>query len=113
MTEPPYLYLTTSGRTTGNPHEIEIWFVAHAGRWYMMSEHPDRSDWVKNLTVTPSVTVKIGQRDAPALTCFARPIDRDVEPDLARAVSALMDAKYQWSSGLIVELAPLEPSAGA
>ncbi len=29
MNEPPYLYLTTTGRRSGNPHEIEIWFVAH------------------------------------------------------------------------------------
>lgn len=27
-------------------------------------------------------------------------------PELATAVSALMDAKYEWRDGLIVELAP-------
>lgn len=26
---PEYLYLTTIGRRTGSPHEIEIWFVGY------------------------------------------------------------------------------------
>jgi hypothetical protein len=30
-------------------------------------------------------------------------LDED-EPDLVRAVRALMDAKYAWSDGLVVEL---------
>jgi hypothetical protein len=28
------------------------------------------------------------------------------EPDLVAAVRALMDAKYGWSDGLVVEVAP-------
>jgi hypothetical protein len=33
-------------------------------------------------------------------------IDPSEEPELAKKVSELMDAKYQWSEGLIVELRP-------
>ena len=31
-------------------------------------------------------------------------IENEAEPQLAQAVSALMDEKYNWSNGLIVEL---------
>ncbi len=37
---------------------------------------------------------------------LGRLIDPDDEPELAKKVSELMDAKYQWSDGLIVELRP-------
>lgn len=33
-------------------------------------------------------------------------MDPDDEAELAKQVSELMDAKYQWSDGLIVELRP-------
>ena len=36
-----------------------------------------------------------------------RVVDRAQELALAAAVSALMDAKYEWSDGLIVELTPI------
>ena len=42
--EPQYLYLTTKGRKTGKPHQIEIWFVAYDGYCYVISETPERSD---------------------------------------------------------------------
>ena len=37
-----YCYLTTKGRKTGNPHEIEIWFVLHENVIYLMSGGMDR-----------------------------------------------------------------------
>lgn len=55
-----YCYLTTTGRVTGRPHEIEIWFGLVGNTCYLLSGGMDRSDWVKNLTKNPSVTVRIG-----------------------------------------------------
>jgi len=37
---------------------------------------------------------------------LGRIVDPDDEPELAKQVSELMEAKYQWSDGLIVELRP-------
>jgi len=34
-----FLYLTTTGRKTGLPREIEIWFVEADGRVYILAEH--------------------------------------------------------------------------
>jgi deazaflavin-dependent oxidoreductase (nitroreductase family) len=100
-----FLYLTTTGRVTGRPHEIEIWFVEHDGRYYLVSEMRERADWVRNILRRPAVTFRVGNRTWQG---HARPIYPEQEPELAAAVSAKMDAKYEWSNGLIVELLPLE-----
>lgn len=105
-----FLYLTTTGRKSGNPHRIEIWYVERAGRYYMVSEHPDRADWVKNVQAKPAVLFSVGTRaDNGAVvaerTAAARLVDAAAEPELASAVAGLMQAKYDWSDGQIVELA--------
>lgn len=104
--EPPYLYLTTHGRVTRRPHEIEIWFVSHQGSYYVISGGRENADWVKNLRVEPQVTVRVGSRSATAQPSLARVVPPGSEPALTAAVSDLMHAKYGWSDGLIVELKP-------
>jgi deazaflavin-dependent oxidoreductase (nitroreductase family) len=54
-----YCYLTTTGRKTGQPHEIEIWFGIEGSVLYMLSGGRDRSDWVRNLRRKPKVSVRI------------------------------------------------------
>jgi deazaflavin-dependent oxidoreductase (nitroreductase family) len=53
-------YLTTHGRRSGEPHEIEIWFAADGDTLYVLSGGRDRSDWVRNLRAEPSVTFRVG-----------------------------------------------------
>lgn len=55
-----FCYLTTTGRVTGRPHQIEIWFAIHESALYLLSGARGRSDWIKNLQKTPAVTVEIG-----------------------------------------------------
>src|SRR4051794_22993178 len=57
-----YCYLTTTGRVSGEPREIEIWFALDGSTLYMLSGGRDRSDWVRNLLREPRVTVRIGER---------------------------------------------------
>src|SRR5436190_4645256 len=57
-----YCYLTTTGRVSGEPREIEIWFGLDGSTLYMLSGGRDRSDWVKNLIKTPAVRVRIADR---------------------------------------------------
>jgi deazaflavin-dependent oxidoreductase (nitroreductase family) len=54
-----YCYLTTTGRVSGEPREIEIWFGVDHDTLYMLSGGRDRSDWVQNLLREPGVTVRI------------------------------------------------------
>jgi deazaflavin-dependent oxidoreductase (nitroreductase family) len=55
-----YCYLTTTGRHTGRPHRIEIWFALSDGVVYLLSGGGDRSDWVRNLVNAPDVVLEIG-----------------------------------------------------
>lgn len=105
-----FLYLTTTGRKTGHPHTIEIWYVERDGRYYMISEARDKADWVRNILSNSTVTFSIGTRaehEAVLTTVSAtgRALHPAADSALVAAVRALMDAKYQWSDGLIVELA--------
>jgi deazaflavin-dependent oxidoreductase (nitroreductase family) len=101
--EPQFLYLTTTGWKSGKPHEIEIWYVEHDGRYYLVSERLERSHWVQNIQRNPAISFRVGENQFRGK---GRTLDRKKEPQLAAQVSALMDAKYDWSDGLIVELAP-------
>ena len=96
-----FLYLTTTGRRTGLAREIEIWFTERDGRFYLMAEHGDSANWVRNIQANPRVTVRVGDR---RFAGTARIVVDERDPDLARAVKALSDAKYGWSDGLIVEI---------
>jgi deazaflavin-dependent oxidoreductase (nitroreductase family) len=80
-----YCYLTTTGRITGNPHEIEIWFGLNNTTLYLMSGGMDKSDWVKNLKKNPSVTVRIAKQNFNAT---ARIVQGEAEQLLARNMLA-------------------------
>jgi len=53
-----FCYLTTAGRVSGRPHEIEIWFALDGTTLYMLAGN-HRSDWVQNIDRSPDVTVRI------------------------------------------------------
>ncbi len=55
-----YCHLTTRGRLSGRPHEIEIWFGVQKDSIYLMAGNHN-SDWVKNLLKDPNVTVRIAK----------------------------------------------------
>ena len=97
-----YLYLTTRGRKTNQPREIEIWFTQHETRFYVMAEYPT-SHWVQNLRAHPEVQVRVAGK---TLAASARVLSPQTDPNLQRAVRELFDKKYGWSEGLVVELMP-------
>jgi deazaflavin-dependent oxidoreductase (nitroreductase family) len=76
-----YCYLTTIGRVSGAPREIEIWFGHSGTTIYILSQGRDRSNWVRNLMRTPEVRVRIGRREFEGA---ARIVDDGDEDALAR-----------------------------
>jgi deazaflavin-dependent oxidoreductase (nitroreductase family) len=96
-----FLYLTTTGRKSGQPHEIEIWYVPYQGRYYICAEGRERANWVQNVMARPAVSFYV---EGQARTGTARPLDPEADAGTHRAVSALFNQKYQWSDGLLVEL---------
>ena len=97
-----FLYLTTRGRKTGKPREIEIWFTELDGRYYVIAEYPT-SQWVQNLGANPEVEVRVSGR---AFAARSRVLSPDSDDDLLRAVQERSQAKYGWGEGLVVELTP-------
>ncbi len=95
LADEEFCYLTTTGRVTGRPHEIEIWFaLGDSGRTlYLLSGGRDRSDWVKNLRRNPEVTVRI---DGERFDGRARIAEDEEEEDLARQ---LLVEKYERNPG--------------
>ena len=104
--EPQYLYLTTTGRVTGRPRDIEIWFVARSGTLYVLAEHFHDAQWVKNIARDPRVRVRLGEREFGAV---ARPLDREREADEWQAAQRLAREKYGWGEGLPVRITPDTP----
>jgi deazaflavin-dependent oxidoreductase (nitroreductase family) len=89
-----FCYLTTTGRVTGRPHRIEIWFALRRGVAYMLAGDRERSDWVRNLLASPEVTLEIGAR---RWTARGRVLEAGSgEDELARG---LLVEKYQPGYG--------------
>jgi deazaflavin-dependent oxidoreductase (nitroreductase family) len=86
-----FCYLTTTGRVTGKPHTIEIWFALDGHTLYMLSGSHS-SDWVKNLLRTPAVAVRLGEA---SFAGQARVVEQNDEDGLARR---LVLAKYEPES---------------
>ena len=89
-----YCYLTTTGRTSGEPREIELWFGLEGSTVYLLSGGQDRSNWVRNLIADPAVAVTIGGQRFEAR---ARIVDDPEEDALARRL--LLDKYAEGYSG--------------
>jgi deazaflavin-dependent oxidoreductase (nitroreductase family) len=73
-----YCYLTTTGRHSGRPHRIEIWFALENATVYLLSGGGDRSDWVRNLMISPDVVVQIGEEKRSTKARVVRDADEDL-----------------------------------
>ncbi len=92
LADEQYCYLTTMGRVTGKPHEIEIWYALDGGTIYLLSDDHG-SDWVRNLRRTPEVTVRIA---GETFGGRARVVEDGGEDQLARR---LLVEKYERNPG--------------
>ena len=89
-----FCYLTTTGRVTGRPHEIEIWYALSGRTLHLLAGGGTSSDWVRNLDAEPRVRVRIEDRHWEAT---ARRVTDPLEDRAARQALA---AKYQgWEEG--------------
>ena len=70
----------------------------------MISERRERAHWVQNINNNPRITFSVYDR---IFEGTARLVDPRKEPELITRISELMDTKYKWHQGLIVEIIPL------
>ncbi len=88
-------YLTTTGRVSGRPHEIEIWSGVAPDRRtvYLLSGGGDRADWVRNIDRNGAVTFRI-------LGVTYEGSGRRASDAEAQAIRESLAAKYYgWSGG--------------
>ena len=85
-----FCYVTTRGRVTGSPHEIEIWFALDGATLYLLSGGGDRADWVRNVCADANVTVRV--RDT-TYEATARVVEDGTEED--ERARRLVYEKYQ------------------
>ena len=89
-----FCYLTTRGRRSGQPHEIEIWFALDGRTLYFLAGARDASDWVRNVMADPAVTVRVRDR-----TYAGRGRVVDEGDESARARELVFDKYQPRSSG--------------
>ena len=54
-----FIQLTTTGRRTGKPHLVELWFAFKYGKVYLSHEGME-TDWMKNIKKHHEVSFEIG-----------------------------------------------------
>jgi deazaflavin-dependent oxidoreductase (nitroreductase family) len=82
--------VTTIGRRSGNPHEIEIWFGVIGDTMYLISGNGPTADWYRNALANPRVSVRLSGEVHVGVA-------RDVtDPEERRRVGDMMGQKYLW-----------------
>jgi deazaflavin-dependent oxidoreductase (nitroreductase family) len=89
LADEAYAYVTTTGRKSGLPREIEIWFALHGESIYLLSGTGHGAHWVRNLRQDPRIAVRIADR---SFTGRARFVADPLEDARARE---LVGRKYE------------------
>ena len=74
--------ITTTGRASGEPRRLEIWYHVVEGRYYITGRPGPRS-WYANLLANPQLTFHLKQSTQADLPATARPV---TDPNEKRAV---------------------------
>ncbi|WP_067499560.1 nitroreductase family deazaflavin-dependent oxidoreductase [Actinoplanes sp. TFC3] len=71
--------ITTTGRRTGEPRRIEIWFHRLDGRYYITGSPGRPRDWYANLVAHPGFTFHLKESATADLAATARPVTEQAE----------------------------------
>jgi deazaflavin-dependent oxidoreductase (nitroreductase family) len=70
--------LTTTGRTSGEPRTVEIWFHRINGRYYITG-WPGARGWYANLIENPRLAITFTQSERISIAATARLVTDDAE----------------------------------
>jgi deazaflavin-dependent oxidoreductase (nitroreductase family) len=88
--------ITTTGRKSGKPRRIEIWFYRADGRFFLSGE-PGRRSWFANLLAHPEFTFHLKESVHADLPARATPV---TEPDERRAIFTIILEDLEMSEDL-------------
>ena len=71
--------ITTTGRRTGQPRRIEIWYHRVDGRYYITGTPGHPRDWYANLVAHPGFTFHLKDSATADLPATARPVTDPAE----------------------------------
>src|ERR1700744_3332385 len=71
--------ITTTGRKTGQPRRLEIWYHRLDGKYYITGTPGRPRAWYANLVAHPSFTFHLKQSATADLAATARPITETAE----------------------------------
>jgi deazaflavin-dependent oxidoreductase (nitroreductase family) len=88
--------MTTTGRQTGQPRRLEIWYHRVDGKYYITGT-PGRRSWYANLVAHPDFTFHLKQSANADLPATARPVTDPAEREkvlgiILESLSGLTDA---------------------
>jgi deazaflavin-dependent oxidoreductase (nitroreductase family) len=103
--------ITTTGKKSGQPRRIEIWYHRLDGKYYITGTPGRPRDWYANLVAHPSFTFHLKESATADLAATARPITETAEREkvLAGILALLSDttAVAGHEPGEWVESSPL------
>ena len=97
------LDLITTGRQSSMTRRVELWFITHLNRLYVMAEYGQETGWVKNLNKHPEASVSLVQTQIPVRAWI---LDKERDQREWGIVAGLFREKYGWGDGLPVALEP-------
>jgi len=93
-----FIHLTSTGRKTGKPRMVELWFAFNGGKVYL-SHEGEETDWMRNIKKNEQVTFEIAGK---SFTGKARYL-KDSEDKAWIARVALYEKYYGKASKEVIE----------
>lgn len=105
------IHLTTTGRKTGRPHTVELWFAIDGGKIYL-SHEGEETDWMKNIRHNSRVSFVIGNRKLAGAARYLRNDTNETEKAkvalykkyYGKAGKEIIDDWFSLSRLLVIEL---------
>lgn len=95
--------ITTTGRSSGSPRRIEIWFFRALGQLYLTGAPGRRRSWYQNLVAHPDFTLHLKQSTQADLDATAHPIvDLESREEILRALLVQLNPGIpaDWMPGM-------------
>ncbi len=98
--------ITTTGRRSGQPRRIEIWFLNVEGRIFITGT-PGRRDWMANVIANPALTFHLKESVTADLAAEAREVIDEATRRLVLEHAVATWYRNQTPIDELVETAPM------